>query len=103
MAVTIELPDWIEEDLRSEWADLERHTLEGLAVEAYRKKKIGLHKVVQMLGFESSWEGINFLSERGVYPNYDVEDFEKDLATLRRLDQKMPSRGRLVVEMKNEK
>lgn len=90
MAVTIELPDWIEADLRAEWDDLERHTLEGLAVEAYRKKKIGQHMVGQMLGFDNRWDTMNFLSERGVYPNYDLDDLKKDLATLRALDKKMP-------------
>jgi hypothetical protein len=41
MAITIELPKQIEQQLQAEWDDLERHALEGLVVEAFRM--LGLH------------------------------------------------------------
>lgn len=82
MAITLNLPQDIEQQLREEWHDLERRTLEALVVEAYRQKKIGEHAVGVLLGFEDRWDTINFLSERGVYPNYDVEDFEEDMRNL---------------------
>jgi predicted HTH domain antitoxin len=89
MAITLALPEEIEEYLESHWnGDLQRKILEAIAVEAYREKTLGITRVRRLLGFEDRWETIRFLSERGVYPNYDEEDFEKDQRTLASLDEK---------------
>ena len=91
MPVTVELPKDVEEQLRADWPELERHALEGLVVEAYRQKKIGAHSVGRILGFTDRWDTINFLSERGIYPNYGADDFEEDIKTLEKLGL-MPNR-----------
>ncbi|MBW3622520.1 MAG: UPF0175 family protein [Armatimonadetes bacterium] len=89
MSITLELPPDIEQILREEWAgSLPRKVLEAVAVEAYRDKKIGGAQVRRLLGFEDRWETFEFLSARGVYPNYDLEEFEEDMKTLERLELK---------------
>ena len=45
MKLTLELPDEIEERLRSGWSDLPRHALEALAVEAYRSDILSAFEV----------------------------------------------------------
>jgi hypothetical protein len=85
MAITIHLPEKLQNHLESEWADLDRHALEGLLVEAYRQKKLSSYEVGQTLGFKNRWETLNFLSERGAYPNYDLEDLEEDRRALEQL------------------
>jgi len=79
MAITIELPAQIETHLETDWTDLPRHALEGFAIEAFRNGKLSSYQVGQMLGLQSRWETITFLSERGVYPGYDLEDFDNDM------------------------
>jgi hypothetical protein len=78
MAVTFALPKNIEMQLRAEWPELERRALEGFVAEAFRNGKLSSHEIGEILGFESRWEAIEFLSERGVYPGYDLEDLQSD-------------------------
>lgn len=82
MSVTIHLPDEVEEQLRSKYADLDLNILERFVIETYRRGELSSHQVAQILGFKSRWETIDFLSRHGVYPNYDVDDFEADVKTM---------------------
>ena len=84
MAITIELPQEIEQQLLAQWTDLDRHALEGLVTEAFRQGKLSSHEVAQALGMESQRVAIAFLSERGAYPGYDLEDLEQDRRTSER-------------------
>jgi len=88
MAITIELPTDLEERLERSWAHLERHALEGFVVEAFRNHKIGSFEAGRILGMENRVEIIAFLCERGVYPGYDVEDYETDMESLEKLRNK---------------
>ena len=88
MSISIIIPDDVENRLRGFVPDLERYALEGFVVEAYRQKKIGTHIAGMLLGLPSRWDTIEFLSERGVYPNYDVADLELDLKNLENLRKK---------------
>ena len=78
MAIMIELPQEIEQQLQSEWKDLERHALEGFVVEAFRSGKLSSFEVAQILGMQTRWVAIDFLSKRGAYPGYDLEELEED-------------------------
>lgn len=82
MAITIELPEEIEQQLQTDWTELERHALEGFVVEAFRSGKLSSHEVGQALGLTSQWDAIDFLSQRGAYPGYDLEDLEADRRSL---------------------
>jgi hypothetical protein len=85
MAIMVQLPQDIENQLRSEWKDLERHALEGLVTEAFRCGKLSSHEVAEILGLGNRWEAVRFLEERGAYPGVDVEDLAADRATLARV------------------
>ncbi len=91
MTITLDIPEEIERDILSmDDALLRRKLMETTAVEAYRDHKISSADVGRMLGFESRWETINFLSQFNAYPNYDLEDLEEDRATLERILGKPP-------------
>ena len=80
MAVTVPLPSDLEEELRGEHPDLERRVLEDFVVESFRRGDVSSGEAGRILGLESRWDAIRFLSERKVYPGYEVEDLRQDLA-----------------------
>ena len=86
MSITVQLPQQIQQQLQSEWTDLERHALEGLITEAFRQGKLSSIQVGQALGMDDRWEAIQFLSERGAYPGYEEEDFARDMDALAKLN-----------------
>jgi len=83
MKLTLELPDEIEERLRSGWSDLPRQALEALAVEAYRSEILSAFEVQKMLGLTSRWETDAFLKKAQAHLDYSAEDLARDLETLR--------------------
>lgn len=87
MSITISLPEEVERQLRQDWPDMERHALEGFLIEAYRQKRVSAYQVGKLLGLTDYWDAIQFLSERGVYPNYDLEDLEEDRRNLASLEK----------------
>lgn len=88
MTITIELPDDIEPLLHQRWDNLERHALEGFVIEAFRNGKLSSHSVGRILGMADRFEAIEFLSEKGVYPNYTFEDYLKDVENLEKVRQR---------------
>ena len=87
--VTVELPDPVREGLQEQGQELPRLTLKLLVVEGYRRATLSGGQVGEMLGLDY-WQTRALLTEHRVYPQYDVEDFEQDMATLTRLSQKHP-------------
>jgi hypothetical protein len=83
MKLTLDLPDEIEERLRSGWSDLPRQALEALAVEAYRTEILSAFEVQKMLGLTSRWETDAFLKKAQAHLHYSAEDLARDLEMLR--------------------
>lgn len=90
MKVVLELPDEIAVALQAEGADLSRAALEGLAIEGYKTHRLTEYQVQRLLGFGSRWHVHRFLKERGVYLDYTMEDFEREMAINRKLRTKRP-------------
>ncbi len=88
MEITINIPDELARQVRSEGRDPARVALEALAVEGYRTEMLSESEVRQMLGFETRMEVHGFLKEHGVYLHYDIADLKQDLATAQRLRSK---------------
>ncbi|HEX4960890.1 MAG TPA: UPF0175 family protein [Thermoanaerobaculia bacterium] len=88
MDVMLKVPDDIVKRLQVRSEDLSRHALESLAAESYRAGLLSHAEVQRMLGFETRFETDAFLKERKAYLDYNEEDFERDLATLRRLSDR---------------
>ena len=78
MNITIELPEDIARQLSTEWRDIGRAALEGLALEAYRARKLNSEQVRRLLGFETRFELDGFLKQHGVWLDYSVEDLARD-------------------------
>jgi predicted HTH domain antitoxin len=86
--ITVDLPDDI-----AGHADPGREALEALAIEGYRSGKLTHYQAGQLLGL-TRFEFDGFLKSRNIYDHaYDVEDFEQDLDTLRRLEARGIGRG----------
>ncbi len=78
--LTIELPDSLSiKGLSNDEARRE------LAVALYAKRTIGESLARRMAGLDIM--GFNrLLSEHGIYSHYDVQDFEEDMKTLKKLE-----------------
>ena len=93
MALTINLPPDIEQNLQQRWGDLPRHALEALAVDGYRARVLSRAQVRRMLGFETREQVDAFMAKSGVSFDYSVADFERDGETsehLRELRDRRP-------------
>lgn len=87
MTLTIKIPEGVEQHLRQEHPDLERRIVENYVVEAFRQGDVSSAEAGMILGLPSRWEAIAFLSERGVYPGYDADDYRKDAEQLQMRQQ----------------
>lgn len=67
--------------LTAECADLPRATVEPLALEGYRSKRISEGQLRQMLGFNSRLQVHAFLKERRVHLHCSLADLEQDRKT----------------------
>ncbi len=81
MNITVELPEDIAKQLAAEWRDLGRAALEGLALEAYRARKLTGEQMRRLLGFETRFELDGFLKQHQVWLEYTSEDLDRDRAT----------------------
>lgn len=78
--ITLDLPDELAVSL-APGQDPSRAALEALGLEAYRQRRITGFQLRTLLGLPSRWDLEDFLREHKVY-DYTIEDFEKDLATI---------------------
>lgn len=85
MRIMVEIPDELARQIASLTGDTARIRLENFAVESYRAGKMTMEQIRQLLGFDTRMQVDAFLQEHRVY-DYTVEDLEKDLATLERLE-----------------
>lgn len=85
MAVTFELPDTIEKQLRSEWADFDAVAKESALVELYRQAKLTRHQLAIALGLD------RFAADELLHRHHVTEDLISaealglQLAALRKL------------------
>lgn len=90
MSVTITLPDDLVLALLPPGQEPTRAALEVIALAAYRQRRITGYQLRTLLGIESRYELDAFLKEREVF-DYTAEDFEHDLATIQKLEEKRKS------------
>ena len=88
MQIQIGIPDDVAHSLEAQWGNLERKLLEMLAIAAYQEGLISAGKVRELLGMATRLEVDVFLKDKGVYLHYNEADFEQDMLTMRRLEQK---------------
>ena len=83
MQITVELADDI-----ARHPDPGREALEALAIEGYRSEKLTHHQAARLLGL-TRFEFDGFLKDRQIYDHaYSFEDLQRDVETMRRLEEK---------------
>ena len=85
MEVTVTIPEDIAAQLHTKWQDLPRAALESLALEAYRSGTLTKMQLRRLLGFQTPMELDGFLKQAGIFLDYDINDLEQDIETLRRV------------------
>lgn len=90
MAISLDVSQDKERTLREAWGDdLGRAALEALVIEGYRRARLTIGEVADLLGFSTRFEAEEWLGARGVSSNYDVRELEADRRTLAKLFPKM--------------
>ena len=84
MQVTVEIPDQFVEHLVPAGSDAARALLEESAAGAYRAGRLTMEQVRQLLGFGTRIQVDVFLQQHQIF-DYNVEDLDKDMATLDRV------------------
>ncbi|MCK4499824.1 UPF0175 family protein [Candidatus Babeliales bacterium] len=86
--VSISLPKEVFHRMEDLWGNVEKRTLEVLAVEAYRSDVITTAEVQRMLNLETRWQVDEFLKSHQAYMDYTEDDLKKDVEAIRRLKTK---------------
>ncbi len=85
MTVSFSLPGDLESALVGEFGDLGVAAREAFVAEGYRRGRLSLGFVARILGLATSLQAQEWLAQRGVPLNYDIDDLEADRRTLGRL------------------
>ena len=76
MNIKLELPEDIARHLCAEGLDLPRAALEGLALEAYRARRLTSEQMRRLLGFSTRFDVDGFLKQHQVWLEYTCEDLD---------------------------
>jgi len=87
MRITLDIPDDLAATLASPGQDPARAALEAIGLEAYRQRRMTGYQLRTLLGIPTRYELDGFLKAHEVY-DYTIEDFEKDLASIREFREK---------------
>jgi len=82
MTISFELPQDIEQQIRTNGADLNHKAREAFLVELYREHKITQHQLGEALGLDD-YETDGVLKRYGVGYDLTLEEFEQQRAFLR--------------------
>ncbi len=81
MQVIIDLPEDIAQMLQSDGQDIERSTLEAIAIEGYRSRRLTQAQVRKTLGLQTDLQVDAFLKLHEIALDYDEEDLQRDTET----------------------
>lgn len=82
MAITIQLPPEIEQELRRDTPNLDDHAREQFLIAHYQAGKLSTGDLAEILGFQTRQEAQVWLAEQGVPINYTLADLEQDRKNL---------------------
>jgi uncharacterized protein UPF0175 len=85
MNLTVEIPDDLAVRLNAAGGDLSRRALEALALEEYKSGHLTEDELRRLLGFGTRYQLDGFLKAHGVWIEYTVEDFRREVDSLDRL------------------
>ena len=81
MAIAIDIPSDLEQQLRRDMSDLDQVAREAALVELYRRNKITNYQLSQLLGI-SRYETDGILKAHGVYLDITLEDVQREAALI---------------------
>jgi hypothetical protein len=85
MNLTVQIPDDIGDRLSAVGDDLSRRALETLALEEYKSGRLTSADLRRVLGFSTRYQLDGFLKARGIWADYTIEDFRREMEDLKRL------------------
>jgi hypothetical protein len=85
MNLTVNIPDDLVAPLSAADGDLSRRALEALGLEEYKSGRITENQLRRLLGFGTRYELDGFLKAHDVWIDYSVQDFRREIDTLRKL------------------
>jgi hypothetical protein len=85
MNLTVNIPDDLVAPLSATDGDLSRRALEALGLEEYKSGRITENQLRRLLGFGTRYELDGFLKAHEVWIDYSVQDFRREIDTLRKL------------------
>ena len=85
MAITIQLPTEIEEDLRHQDPRLDSHARDQFLVANYQAGRLSTGDIAVILEFDTRFQAEEWLAEHGACQNYSSDDLEADRRTLERI------------------
>jgi predicted HTH domain antitoxin len=83
--LNVEIPDDLVGQLNAAGGDLSRRALEALALEEYKSGHLTEDELRRLLGFGSRYQLDGFLKAHGVWIEYTVEDFRREVDSLEQL------------------
>jgi hypothetical protein len=85
MDLTVQIPDSLAGRLSAFGGDLSRRALEALALEEYKSGHLTEAELQTLFGFGTRYKLDGFLKEHGVWVDYTLDDFHRELDSLERL------------------
>ncbi len=83
--LSVEIPESISLSIKIPESELKARLKVELAIRLYQKGVLGFGKARELAGL-NKWQFQEILAKENISLNYDVEELERDLETLRRLD-----------------
>lgn len=83
--LSVEIPESISLSIKIPESELKERLKVELAIRLYQKGILGFGKARELAGL-NKWQFQEILAKENIPLNYDVEELERDLETLRNLD-----------------
>jgi predicted HTH domain antitoxin len=84
-ALSVEIPESISLSIKIPESELKTRLKIELAIRLYQKGILGFGKARELAGL-NKWQFQEILAKENIPLNYDLEELERDLETLRSLD-----------------
>ncbi len=85
MHLNLEIPDDLAGRLGAPEIDLSRRALEAFAIEEYKHERLSKADLRRLLGIASRYDLDGFLKAHDVWIDFSIEEFHRELDTLKRL------------------
>lgn len=83
--ISVEIPESISLSIKIPESELRGRLKVELAIRLYQKRILGFGKARELVGL-NKWQFQEILAKENIPLNYDIEELERDMETLRSLD-----------------